>query len=139
MEMNAAYEQYERVFPRDFFNESKLLKCLGQLMLLQVDGYLSDGCKFAHTNRKYGLRIGQDPSDGSFGCSNFHMWYVKQLPDDKTEKTYIELFTPSNARDAYPLVARFDDEEIYVFDDEGKLSQDFNERFGFRNERGAEG
>lgn len=138
--LNPTYDRhYARVFPRDFFNEGKLLKCLGRLMLLHVDGFLSDGCSFCHTKRGAGFIIGQDPADGNLGCSNFHMWHVEKLPDNKTVKTYISLFTPLNARDAYPLMAHveLEDEPIEVFDTEGNLTPEFNARFGYRNERGA--
>lgn len=42
------YTQYQRVLPRDLFNESKLLKCIGQLVLLIHDGNCPNGLAFTH-------------------------------------------------------------------------------------------
>lgn len=68
---------YERVIPRDLFNDASLLKCLGQLSL-----YAIDGCDvrnnntswlrvdFEPTAEKESFTIHLDESDGSTFCSN---------------------------------------------------------------------
>lgn len=125
--------QYQREMPRDLFNEAKLLKCLGQLLLLYVDQHLADGCKFVHTETQSGFLIGQNPGDGSIGCANLHMWYIEEVGDGKKIRTYVELSTPLNSRDPYPLLFSAYGDEGCVFDTDGKMTPEFHELFGYKN------
>jgi hypothetical protein len=133
---------YNRVMPRDLFNEAKLLKCLGRLLVLHVDERLSDECIIEHVNQGDGFVIGQDSSDGSISCTNVRMWHVMPLPDNKRVRSRIYLYTPVNSQEPYPLIfsiGGFDAEELPVFDDEGNMSPEFYESFGYKNRHDQEG
>lgn len=60
---------YQRVLPRDLFNEAKLLKCLGQLSLLVYEGRLP--LLLQHdTEFSQGFLVAQDRSSGDIFVSN---------------------------------------------------------------------
>ena len=122
---------YQRVIPRDLFNEAKLLKCLGQLSLIIHDGIDKDrwsvpaGLKLEHVPgiQCHGFHIVQDENDGSLSCSNLDL----TMDGDR-----INLSTPYNSRESYPLqfffeAGGFDYIEGPVFNDEGKISAEFTE------------
>jgi len=111
---------YQRIIPRDLFNEAKLLKCIGQLVLIIHDGKDEKG------NRPTLLRamhdgdpfeIHQDPSDGGLFIMNL------QIIRDGNEE--LDLKTNYNSKKPYPLVLHADDGMCYVFNDDGTLSNDF--------------
>jgi hypothetical protein len=128
---------YIRVLPRDLFNEAKLLKCLGQLSLILHDGI---GVRWAirteHEDSRNGFFIYKTPRDGIF-CANLHYFLCKGPPlrqdeegEDREAIAEIEVYSPANSRDNYPL--RFvhdgtigDGDESEVFTEEGKLSDEF--------------
>jgi hypothetical protein len=62
--MNTLIE-YNRVIPRDLFNESKLLKCFGQLALLMHDGVIPGSIVFDGNQPEIGLLL-----DGSLTLIN---------------------------------------------------------------------
>lgn len=112
---------YQRVLPRDLFNEAKLLKCLGRLFLMQANNQLNPNIRLEHdTSLNAGFTINQDQSDGSFFVSNISV-YVNDV-----------LFyhcANLNCKDAYPLILTCSktDEEFYVFDDNGNLASEFSQ------------
>ena len=120
---------YQRVIPRDLFNEAKLLKCLGQLSLFILDGIdhsrwsVPEHLRLTHyTDVTEGFLIEQDESDGSLSCSNVRLtMYIQE----------IRLSSPYNCKDAYPLQFAFHagDEWIEgdVFNDDGNFSGEFQE------------
>jgi hypothetical protein len=101
---------YNRVIPRDFFNESKLLKCLGQFELAVVDRQCA-GLDIKTELLGNDFQIDQNSSDGSLYCAN----YKASLEDES-----IHLSIPYNSKDAYPLLAEFRGEIYYVFDSKGR-------------------
>lgn len=109
---------YPRVIPRDLFNEAKLLKCLGQLALLILDGVgVPRGLSLKHDEEaETGFQIEQDDSDGALYCENIACYYGGR---------FIGLRAPYNSKDAYPLQFILQDQEGAVFDDRGKLSAEF--------------
>lgn len=111
---------YERVIPRDLFNEAKLLKCLGQLCLLIHDEKAGPFISFEHdTAIAEGFHIDQDPNDGGLFCANLKFFF---------NQWELTLKTNLNARDPYPLLATvLDSEEFHVFNDDGSLSDEFKE------------
>jgi hypothetical protein len=114
---------YLRVVPRDLFNESKLLKCLGQMALAIHDGKLHKySVEAEHTNETSGFKIDQNPDDGSIFCSNFRVY--TQLGSEG--KIQLSLFSRLNSKDAYPLVCEsMDGELLEVFNDKGGFTKEF--------------
>lgn len=103
---------YQRVLPRDLFNEANLLKCLGRLWML-LDEYDPPGLKAVHDWPNKGFQIHQDPSDGSICCANFKL--------RNAAGTWVVPFRPLNSRDAWPLYIQDRDDEIEVFEENGGL------------------
>jgi hypothetical protein len=106
---------YQRVVPRDLFNEAKLLKCLGLLYIaaerrsdLTVDNDRMDDGE--------GFDIQQDRSTGGISVTNVTVTFRGRT---------IYCYTGLNSRATYPLVATFGDEEAFVFDEGGGLSDEF--------------
>lgn len=113
---------YQRVIPRDLFNEGDLLNCLGRLWI-KLDEYPVLKQRAEFHGPAYGsdpFYIDQDPSDGSINCTN-----VDLLLDGS--ETVI-LFRPLNARNKWPLWARFQDDDVRVFDEDGELTREFVDR-----------
>jgi hypothetical protein len=99
---------YQRVIPRDLFNEGNLLKCYGKLWLLlepfrQVR-FDDDGQPF---------EIDQDV-DGNLTVMNVQLFINERLA---------HLYRPLNSRQPWPLyVSRWNMDPLPVFTDEGDLS-----------------
>lgn len=107
---------YQRVIPRDLFNESKLLKCLGFIALhihnRQYDLPLVMNVK----NPKGGFKIEQDQGSGDLYCSNVEFYL--DLPTPR----YIKIATSYNSKENFPLVY---EDTSNVFNEDGKFSDDF--------------
>lgn len=108
---------YERVLPRDLFNDANLLKCIGQITLLIHDRRLELEVNHRHPNKDFQIRQSED--DGSTQVTNITFalrsgWAV-------------QFYRPMNARSSWPLYALVADsqEEIEVFDDHGNLTEEF--------------
>lgn len=109
---------YSRVVPRDLFNESKLLKCIGQLVLDIEDRKIS-GVTYTHYDSQIGFEIRQDESDGSISVANIIF---------EANGESVRVYTPMNSREKYPLIMEtLDYEEFTVFTEEGKISYDLLE------------
>lgn len=106
---------YTRVLPRDLFNESKLLKCLGQLSLCILDRRVN-GLPLVEIFEGNEFQVIQNPLDGSLSCLNYRLYL---------ENVEIELFTPLNSRNEYPLIGRYKDGDYYLFDENGKFIPNF--------------
>lgn len=113
---------YKRVIPRDLFNESKLLKCIGQLVLHIQDGKVPKGLgvaeeMFAVSQCESGFEIEQADHDGSLRISNLNFFLGGQR---------LEFRSLYNSRESYPLVLVLEDyEEIEVFHDDGTFTDFF--------------
>lgn len=102
---------YLRVLPRDAFNESSLLKCIGKLTLLIHDGKLPEW-SFSHDNEAF--QIEQDESDGSISVANIE--FVRN-------GERVRVCTPLNSRRKWPAMAYgggLDGE--FIFNDAGEWS-----------------
>lgn len=111
--------QYKRVVPRDFFNEAKLLKCLGQFQLCVLDMRVPIEFDLKKLKVEFDGKpfdIHQHNSDGSFYCENYRVFL------DGEELT---LSTPLNSKENYPLEAVYKGEIYYVFDDKGRWMPNF--------------
>lgn len=105
---------YERVIPRDLFNESKLLKCLGRLTVLIHTGELT-GIRFESDGNAFD--IVQLSADGGLQCRN-----IEFRVGDK----YLNLYSIYNSKEPYPFLCETDDHgEIEVFNDDGNPTEEF--------------
>lgn len=110
-------EQYVRVIPRDFFNESKLLKCMGKLSLSVLDCTLPKGITVIinDTGDPFDIRLSDD---GSLYVEN-----VETFVNDRVSR----FFTRYNSKRNFPFYCIHPDslEEIEVFTETGEFSDDF--------------
>ena len=113
---------YRRVVPRDLFNESKLLKCMGQLALLIHDGQDKNGRPTPKLNLEHDgedFDIDLDPMVDGLYANNVKIIAKGQL---------LRLYSAYNSKEAYTLMC-YDDEigEIEVFNNDGTLTDEFIE------------
>lgn len=114
-------ENYGRQIPRDFFNESKLLKCLGAFKIQIGETRLPDNLSVSIEEDGDAFDIDLDPN---YGCL-----YVVNYPIIVNGLQYF-FGTTYNSKEPYPFVCYdHDDYEIQVLDDKGKLTQEFIEHF----------
>lgn len=108
---------YSRVIPRDFFNEAKLLKCLGQLSLAILDGKMPAGITVVieETGEPFQIELLRE---GCLYVANYETFINGQPTTFKT--IY-------NAKSNYPLYCTSTDseEEIEVFTDAGEFTEEF--------------
>lgn len=111
---------YERVIPRDLFNEAKLLKCLGQLALLLHNYEGRWPVSLHHESPEEGFQIELNQLTGELECTN-----VVLTMDVSGE--IITLGSTYNSKEPYPLNFLSEDEETSgdVFNDDGTFSADF--------------
>lgn len=108
---------YQRVIPRDLFNEANLLKCYGQLWL-KLECWPDAAVQLKH----YGSRfiIEQNLGDGSLIICN-----IRLIIGNKT----LQLRRPLNSREPWPLYCDVADPvepyEVAIFTDDGELSDEF--------------
>lgn len=116
---------YQRVIPRDLFNEANLLKCYGQLALLIHDYKFPTNPRleleptlnvndWGDETQDSSFRIEQD-DDGGLCIVNLNLYVNDRL---------CSLRRPLNARQSFPLyLSLFEwDEPILVFNDDGTFS-----------------
>lgn len=102
---------YQRVIPRDLFNEANLLKCFGTLYL-RLETLAIEGVSLEHDDEAFD--IDQDENTGGLYIRNVALIVRGQR---------MGMWRPLNSRHAWPLYLNTpDDEEYSVFDDEGNLS-----------------
>lgn len=108
---------YERVIPRDLFNESSLLKCYGRVYL-ELEGHPTS--KF-QAESVASFDVVQRSSDGFL--------FVENLPLHVGELQY-RLVRPLNARGAWPLYAELigdpDFDAVEVFNAAGDFTPEMN-------------
>lgn len=102
---------YRRVLPRDLFNEAKLLKCIGVVVLAIMDRKVA-GLKMDDSKCAYGFKVDQDPSDGSFMVSN--------LTFTALNGELVHFRSPLNSRLSYPLMVTFHNEDYRVLNEDGE-------------------
>ncbi len=112
--------KYERVLPRDLFNEAKLLKCLGQLSLLIHEGKVRWPLHLEHFTPAGwdGFVVDQNPASGGLFVRNLRLILGNRR---------ITVESCYNSKDAFPLV--FTDPvrgEGEVFNEDGSLSDEFS-------------
>lgn len=109
-------DTYQRVLPRDLFNEAKLLKCIGQVMLLAHDHNLPIEFNLVPDLGYNGFVIDQYESDGSLYVANH---------DFTINGDVYHICIPLNSRDNYPLKISVGGEEFDVFNENGEFTSEF--------------
>lgn len=106
---------YNRVIPRDLFNEANLLKCYGQIYI-NLERISLDDVALHYDDEENGdqFNIAQDESNGGLFITNVHL-IVNQVKQ--------KLYRPLNSRDPFPLyLTDENDEDISVFNDDGTFT-----------------
>jgi hypothetical protein len=109
---------YQRVIPRDLFNESKLLQQLGFLCLAIHDWKLSR-LKFEDTGNRFDIQLSDE---GELSVTNLTFLRGEEA---------IRFWINYNSRTKNPLLfenPRTGDPD-YVFDDQGEFTSRFFEQF----------
>lgn len=109
---------HRRVIPRDFFNESKLLKCMGVLALKILDNQLPDGISIIIEESGEPFEI--DLGDDGLYVSNYH---ITVNGEDVIMKTRY------NSKSSFPFMCEIGYDEVPVFDDNGDFDEEFIEMF----------
>jgi len=101
---------YLRVLPRDLFNESKLLKCVGKIALLVEDGRI-DGLTMEQDCYD-GFQIEQDENSGNIFISNICFF------DSAGREAFF--YTGLNSKEHWPLILTYRDQEYFPLNDSGQ-------------------
>lgn len=111
---------YYRTLPRDLFNESKLLKCWGQLCLKIHDGQAPIGLTFDFVDSRINyFSVGQD-EDG--------MLFIRNLWLQLDSEYLLTVGTQYNSKDNYPMICiddNYPDNGERVFDEQGEFTEEF--------------
>lgn len=106
-------ENYCRVIPRDFFNEAKLLKCMGQLALKILDRQTPCEISIKESGKPFEVAL---LDEGSLTVINYPV----------TVKGIILTFkTTYNSKGAFPFYCEYDYTDYTVFDDNGNFDDEF--------------
>lgn len=106
---------YQRVIPRDLFNESKLLKCIGQLVLFIHDCVEITNIQFDHDSDAFNICLTEA---GELYIDNIYF---------RIGNTRIFFSTPYNSKSPYPLLMTYNNIEYEVFTDSGKYTKEFKQ------------
>lgn len=110
-------KNYTRIIPRDFFNEAKLLKCLGRLSLFVLD-------KKKNAESILINEVLLEPGFKVVLTDCGHLKVENFITTIKGER--YSFYTPYNSKRNYPLLTTTPTgEEIKVFDEEGDFTKDF--------------
>lgn len=114
---------YQRVIPRDLFNEASLLKCYGRLWIV-LDNTQGHKARLHHDGGAFEPQ--QDSTDGSLTLWPSVEFIIDgQLP--------VRLWRPLNSREPWPLYAMVQNgefNEVEVFDINGYLTDTFRRIIG---------
>ncbi len=103
-----------KVYPRDLFNDANLLKCVGQIALIELERGLPGNWEL-HIPTPYTINMSE--LDGSTNIQNMFI---------RNGRRDVLFSRPLNSREAWPLTAHHGDyEECEVFDDKGNFAKEF--------------
>lgn len=106
---------YIRVIPRDLFNESKLLKCLGKLVI-EAERHPEIAIEQIGGDRA-GFDIRQNEADGGLWARNIHV---------SISGVHITVQTAYNSKQDWPLYASNPAGDVVsVFNHDGSLTCEF--------------
>lgn len=106
--------KFIRVIPRDLFNEAKIYKCMGQLILM-IEDRMGVFAELTYNQYKDCFTVHLD-EDGALWLSGVHIFCAK---------TNLVFRTTYNSKAPYPLHCFYENQEIPVFTDDGKEHEDF--------------
>lgn len=114
--------KHNRVIPRDFFNEAKLLKCMGVLSLAILDCAVPKGVRIVIEESGEPFEVALS-DDGMLFLSNYET-FVNGQP--------VTFGTRYNSKRNFPFFCVDPDsgEETDVFDEDGKFAGEFKAAFG---------
>lgn len=123
---------YNRVVPRDLFNESKLLKCLGFISVRILDAELLKYGAFDNlTQSTIGFIVANNES-GDIFCVNYKVYvrpkvFGRKEGDEVEEEDFpLNLYSKLNSKENFPLICEtFEGEPLYVFESDGKFTKEF--------------
>ena len=108
---------YIRVIPRDFFNESKLLKCMGRVTILSEVTPEID-IEVEERNEPFDIQLNE--LWGKLEVVNYPVTVNGER---------IKMGTEYNSKDNYPLILMYGNEEVRVLDEAGDFTEDFINTF----------
>lgn len=108
-------ENYSRVIPRDFFNEAKLLKCMGLLALNVLDGKQPENTVISISDNDEPFNVVL-LDDGHLTVINYPV---------KINGIEVVFKSTYNSKSNYPLLAEYQDCEYVVFDEQGQWDSEF--------------
>lgn len=112
--------EYIRVIPRDLFNESKLLKCIGRLALLILNNAVPNNIDIRIKETGKAFKITQN-EDGELSIINYPI---------KVNGEIMVFKTKYNSKDNYPLYCQTKEEEDFlVFNENGDFDIYFIDEF----------
>jgi len=96
------------VIPRDLFNSSKILKCVGKLLLLNHNNQINLEYEFDNT---------------PFNIDFDYIWnglYITNIIFNN-----LHFYVPYNSKEEWPLYCVYNDEEYSVFSNTGEITNEF--------------
>jgi hypothetical protein len=103
---------YQRVIPRDLFNEANLLKCLGKVYLNLENLNIQD-VELIHDGGRFNIE--QDECSGVIYATNIYL---------SVRETTYHFIRPLNSRGEWPLYMVDNSNEIDVFNPDGSFTRE---------------
>lgn len=101
---------YQRVIPRDLFNEANLLKCLGRFWI-ETERYQPRKVTIEHDGEAFDVWL--DDGDGSISVRNVEI-FINGRPHAHRR--------PLNSREPWPFYLNTGEDYVPAFNDKGELS-----------------
>lgn len=116
-EENPVNMNYRREIPRDLFNEAKLLKCVGRLILLIHNNDIPEGFEMSFKHNGKPFKIGL-MRDGSLTVDNVQI-SVNGIP--------CVFKTTYNSKSNFPFYLEYELTDYPVFTDKGEFDEEYIE------------
>jgi hypothetical protein len=110
---------YTRVIPRDFFNEAKLLKCMGMLSLKILDRQLPDGIE---------IEVKEDGDPFNIQLTDDGLLFIANYPV-KVNRKNVFFGSTYNSKRNFPLLCVISYVEYTVFNEDGTFTEEFINQF----------
>lgn len=110
---HAETETYTRVIPRDFFNEAKLLKCMGWLSLKILDAQTPCEILIEESGEPFNVEL---TDGGELFVSNYPV---------TIKGASVLLKSVYNSKSNYPFFCEYEYTDYRVFEEDGTFSEEF--------------